>query len=91
MFVECFAGEGRLSVEVASLGVQVEPDEVAAGGTNFLCDVDLEKLRGKLLDYKAEGRMVALYVAPPCSTFSATARSGRCAIAPPPAPGRPPR
>ena len=57
-------------MEVASLGVQVEPDEVAAGGTNFLCDVDLEKLRGKLLDYKAEGRMVALHVAPPCSTFS---------------------
>ena len=69
--LEIFAGEGALSRIAASKGMPtLQPDEVAAGGTDFTIQSDVDALKAKLADWKQRGVKWILHMAPPCSTFS---------------------
>ena len=71
LFVEFFAGEGRLSSEVAKAGVPTwAPNDVATGGTDFTSVQAVEDLRSDLLSWSRAGAHLVLHFAPPCATFS---------------------
>ena len=70
LFYECFAGSAGLSAAVRALGLPVVADEASQGGTNFAVDEEVASLKGNLEKWQADGRKIALHLAPPCSTFS---------------------
>ena len=71
LFAEFFAGEGRLSAEVAKTGVPTwAPNDVASGGVDFTSTQAVEGLRAELLAWKQAGAHLVLHFAPPCATFS---------------------
>ena len=67
IFLELFAGTGKLSKAVKACGVQVlEPEDAAAGGVNFERVVDVTRLKDRLRKIAADGCQLVIHQAPPC-------------------------
>ena len=85
LFVEIFAGSGRLTAAVKRAGMSVlPPDEAAMGGTDFLSASSVDelmdwvkwkikekyRLEKEHFDETGEVIIVVFHIVPPCSTFS---------------------
>ena len=71
LFVEAFAGCGRLSQAMRALGIQVaEPQDLETGGLDLRKPADLRRFREQLARWARLGYTIVLHLAIPCSTFS---------------------
>ena len=70
IFFESFAGDGHLSIAMREMGFEVCADDLLFGGTDFLDDGAVEEAKSRIQIAAAEGKPVAVHLAPPCATFS---------------------
>ena len=70
IFFEFFAGNAELSIAVKKMGIRIVADDLLYGGTDFLDAAAVEAAKERIRISAAEGRQVALHLAPPCATFS---------------------
>ena len=74
LFIEIFAGEGRLSQAVARLGVRTAPpQDLMTGGFDFSVEHEVRQLWVMWKHWAQSSDKLIFHFAPPCSTFS-TAR-----------------
>jgi site-specific DNA-cytosine methylase len=71
VFAEFFAGSGELTRTMQDRGVACRrADDAASGGTDFEVAAEIAILKEDLRDLRTEGAVLALHLAPPCSSFS---------------------